>query len=191
LSVSLKEGQRIYDEYWQAVPALKELRDNLEKHWNKNGKTWIRTIDGRKINTRSKHSLLNFLFQSTGIICAKYTNVLSMQILEEKGYCIDCFVAEPDVAEMIHMHDEQALRIKKHMVQIKKFTSEEEGRQFVENWKGEQISPLMHDKNWYIVLPNDISRAISDAILKTEKLLKLSVHLQTEIMVNYNWAKCH
>jgi hypothetical protein len=106
-------------------------------------------------------------------------------------YCIDCFVAEPDVAEMIHMHDEQALRIKKHMVQIKKFTSEEEGRQFVENWKGEQISPLMHDKNWYIVLPNDISRAISDAILKTEKLLKLSVHLQTEIMVNYNWAKCH
>jgi hypothetical protein len=77
------------------------------------------------------------------------------------------------------------------MVQIKKFASEEEGRQFVENWKGEQISPLMHDKNWYIVLPNDISRAISDAILKTEKLLKLSVHLQTEIMVNYNWAKCH
>lgn len=191
LSMPLKKAQKLYEDTWNEMPALKELRDKLEAHWNKNGKSWIRGIDGRKIFSRSKHSLLNFLFQSTGIICAKYTNVISMQILEEKGYCIDCFVAEPDVAEMIHMHDEQALRIKKHMVQIKKFASEEEGRQFVENWEGEQISPLMHDKNWYIVLPNDISKAISDAILKTEKLLKLKVHLQTEIMVNTSWAKCH
>ncbi|MCA2594008.1 MAG: hypothetical protein IM526_02455 [Microcystis sp. M38BS1] len=191
LSMPLKKAQKLYEDTWNEMPALKELRDKLEIHWNKNGKSWIRGIDGRKIFSRSKHSLLNFLFQSTGIICAKYTNVISMQILEEKGYCIDCFEAEPDVAEMIHMHDEQALRIKKHMVQIKKFASEEEGRQFVENWKGEQISPLMHDKSWYIVLPNDISRAISDAILKTEKLLKLRVHLQTEIMVNNSWAKCH
>lgn len=85
-----KEARPLFDAYWAANPALKELKDRIEYFWEKNGKKWIPTIDGRKLISRSKHSLVNLLFQSTGAIIVDYALCLfDMRMkgleLDEKG----------------------------------------------------------------------------------------------------------
>lgn len=105
LVVSKEEADILVDGYWEAVLPLKKLRDALQEAWKKRGKTYIVAIDGRKINIRSQHSLINFLFQSGGVICAKYSTVFMYQILEEKGYNCNPFEhKEIDVSSMIEYH---------------------------------------------------------------------------------------
>lgn len=104
LGVSKERAEELYSDFWNAVPALKALKSDLEKFWNSTGKKYILGIDGRKIFTRSKHSLLNFTFQSGGVICAKYVTVILFDLMERKGYCTDPFKGKPDVCSMIEYH---------------------------------------------------------------------------------------
>ena len=85
LRIPLKEAERLYEAYWNAVPALKELKERVEAFWKKTGKQYILGIDGRKLYVRSQHSLINLLFQSAGAICVKYTLVGINRRLEELG----------------------------------------------------------------------------------------------------------
>lgn len=85
LRIPLKEAERLYEAYWNAVPALKELKERVENFWKKTGKQYILGIDGRKLLVRSQHSLINLLFQSAGAICVKYTIVGVCRRLEEMG----------------------------------------------------------------------------------------------------------
>jgi len=73
LGVPLSRGQAAYDAFWEANLPLKILKERLEQHWAMNGKKWIRGIDGRRIMCRSKHSLVNFLFQSCGALSMSYS----------------------------------------------------------------------------------------------------------------------
>lgn len=192
LGVSLQRAKEIYDDFWDAVPALKELKERVEKFWEDNGKKFIRGIDGRKINIRSSHSILNSLFQSTGIIAAKYVNVLSMQRLESMGHVIDPFISKPSVCEMIAYHDECQLYTIKNNIKFKTFSDEEEAKAFVESWKEEgQLSAISEGKKWYVALPNDISLSIENSIRETEKILGFSVPLGYEWIVNTTWYGCH
>lgn len=191
LGCSMKRAKEIYEEYWKKFPALKELKEAIEKSWTKNGKKFIRGIDGRKIHIRSSHSALNAVFQSTGVIAVKYTDVFLQQELEDLGYCLDPFVAKPDICELINYHDEFQYEIRKDLVKIQKFATEEEGKEFIKNWKGEQLGSLSHDKNWYVCLPNPFSIAFNNGIVKTEKLLKLNVPLKMDYTVHKNWGGTH
>ena len=85
LRIPLKEAERLFAAYWDAVPALKELKERVENFWKKTGKQYILGIDGRKLFVRSQHSLVNLLFQSAGAICVKYTIVGICKRLEELG----------------------------------------------------------------------------------------------------------
>lgn len=193
LAVSMERAQEIYNDFWDAVPALKELKAKVEQFWEMHGKKYIPGIDGRKINIRSKHSILNALFQSTGVIAAKYVNILSMQKLEKLGHCIDPFIGVPSVCEMIAYHDECQLYSQKQNIIFKTFTSKDEAKQFVKEWDpiGGQLSAISEGKSWYVALPNDISRSIEESILDTEKLLKFNVPLGYEWIVHTNWYGCH
>ena len=105
LVVSQSEADVLVDGYWEAVLPLKKLRDALKNAWEKRGKTNIVAIDGRKINIRSQHSLINFLFQSGGVICAKYSTVFLYKLLEEQGYKCNPFEHEViDMSSMIEYH---------------------------------------------------------------------------------------
>ena len=105
LVVSQSEADVLVDGYWEAVLPLKKLRDALKKAWEKRGKTNIVAIDGRKISIRSQHSLINFLFQSGGVICAKYSTVFLYKLLEEQGYKCNPFEHEViDMSSMIEYH---------------------------------------------------------------------------------------
>lgn len=194
LNVSIEKGKELFDSFWEAVPALKMLRDNLLKHWEKNDKKWIKGIDGRKIFIRSPHSAINFLFQSSGVICAKYALVYLMEILEKKGYNVDCFKGTPDIAELISYHDETQLLTKPELIKFKLFNSEEEAEDFKNNWKGYgKLSGIKegNKNNWYIALPNPLSLAIERATEMTEKLLNLQFQLAFEFDVHKNWYGCH
>jgi len=118
------EGTILFDNFWAANPGLKKLKDKVERDWETLGnKKWIIGIDGRRLYSRSKHSLVNLLFQSTGAIIVDYAVCLfDMKMgnlyLDEKGrpyykykgkvvkrvgYFHDEFEGEtePDIAEEI------------------------------------------------------------------------------------------
>jgi len=191
LSCSMERAEQLVTEFWEAVPALNELKTQKEQEWLATGKKYIRGIDGRKINIRSQHSILNALFQSGGVIATKYTNILISQKLEELGYNIDCFEGKPDVAEMIAYHDEEALAVKSELVAYQKFETEEEGKQFVKDWTGSQLSELNQAKSWYVALPNPVSEIIVKSVEETGDFLKLNVPLGIGWAVGRNWYQTH
>lgn len=189
------QAKKFYNDYWDAVPALRDLKKDVETEWEQSGdKEWLRGIDGRKLNSRSRHSLINLLFQSCGVIAAKYVTVFLLQDMENQGLCIDPFINRPDVCSMIEYHDENQLLTSPKLHKFKTFKTEEEAEEFVKNWDNEkgQLSAIGHsEKGYYISLPNVVSKGISSAILKTEKLLNINVPLGFEWITGRNWAQCH
>lgn len=86
----LTTGELVFEGYWEAAKPLADLKIALTKYWEtKGGKKFILGIDGRKIMTRSKHSLVNALFQSAGVICAKRTMVYQDIAFREAGISVD------------------------------------------------------------------------------------------------------
>lgn len=114
LRIPLKEAERLFVAYWEAVPALKELKERVETYWKKTGRQYILGIDGRKLFVRSQHSLINLLFQSAGAVCVKYTLVGINRRLEELGMLGDPLLdTEEDmnnkVYQMIAYHKPKTL----------------------------------------------------------------------------------
>ncbi len=81
LGVPLSRGQVAYDAFWEANLPLKTLKQRLETHWEGNGKKWIRGIDGRRIMCRSRHSLVNDRFQSSGAVAMSYSALYMHKML--------------------------------------------------------------------------------------------------------------
>lgn len=85
------EGKRLYDAFWDSNPALKALKENVEKYWETKGKKkYLPAIDGRLLNTRSKHSLINIIMQSGGAIacdlaCCFMDTWLGEMYIDDKG----------------------------------------------------------------------------------------------------------
>lgn len=66
-------GEELYEAFWSVNDPLKRLKEDLTRFWETTGeKKWIRGIDGRKLYSRSKHALVNLLFQSAGAILMDY-----------------------------------------------------------------------------------------------------------------------
>ena len=194
LGLSDSEAKALYDAYWEAVKPLSDLRDEVGKVWKRRGSKYVVGIDGRKINTRSQHSLLNALFQSGGVINAKYTTVFLFQYLEERGYKCDPFVYEDlDCCGMIEYHDECQLAVKPSLIPLKKFNNEEELQEFVSIWKGKQLGAetTLRSGKICIALPNVISDAVQYGIDQAEKHTNLKVSLGYEYVVANNWYNCH
>ena len=99
LGMPKSKGEKIFNSFWKDNPALKSLRDDLEAEWTMNNKKWITGIDGGKIFTRSKHSLVNTLFQNCGAI-----------VMDLAGCYMDNWVAKEklDAKRVIYYHDEYA-----------------------------------------------------------------------------------
>jgi DNA polymerase I-like protein with 3'-5' exonuclease and polymerase domains len=59
-------GQKMIDMFWDTNLGLKMVVEKLTEEWQATGREFVRTVDGRKIWIRSKHSILNAVIQSTG-----------------------------------------------------------------------------------------------------------------------------
>jgi DNA polymerase I len=62
-------GQKMINDYLDAVPALRSLRKKIDKA---SASGMIKGVDGRLLNIRSQHSALNTLLQGMGAIVCKY-----------------------------------------------------------------------------------------------------------------------
>lgn len=192
LNVSEKRAKEIYNTFWDNSPALKALRDKVIEFWESTDKKYVLGIDGRKIKVRSKHALLNSLFQSAGVIYAKYISVYMMQKLEEQGYCIDPFIGKPDICSMIEYHDEQDMYSNPKLYKFKTFKTKDEAKEFVNNWEGRQLSAIGESsKGFYVALPNPVSIAIEDSMKEVEEMLKIKVPMGFEYMLGRTWYDCH
>lgn len=193
LGMTPSEAKVFYNNYWESNPPLKELKEDKEKEWLASGKKYIKSIDGRLIHIRSKHSILNALFQSSGVICAKYVTVKMFQKFEEQGYCIDVFKGKPDIAEMISYHDENQLVTSKDLVEFEIFRNKEEAEEFVLGWTGDQLGAIQELPNgaFYITLPGVVSRVISESIEEIQKMFNMHVDLGYEYVTGRNWKDCH
>jgi hypothetical protein len=69
IKCSLAEAEEYHRKYWEINDPLVKLESKVKHWWEiKGNKKWIKTIDGRLIPTRSPHSLVNNLIQSTGAV---------------------------------------------------------------------------------------------------------------------------
>ena len=194
LGIGEREAKNLVEDYWKAVQPLSDLKEAVTKVWQERGKKFVVGVDGRKIMTRSQHSLLNALFQSGGVICAKYTTVFIYQLLEEQGYNCNPFEhSELDMCGMIEYHDEGQLAVNPKLIPLKVFDTEEQYKDFVSNWRGGQLGAETHYQNGKIciALPNPVSLAIEKAIKMAEKETRLKVPLGMEYIVHKNWYGCH
>lgn len=195
LNLTKKESVDMYDTYWASKPSMKQLKEKVEGFWNSTNRVYIPSIDKRKILIRSQHSLLNALFQSAGVICAKYVAVYMYEEFEKLGYCVDVFEGKPDVASMIEYHDEIQLYVHPKFIENIYFDTEKEAKEYLKTVDNtHQYSAVSHDKHngkYYVTLPNVVSKGIQNAITKTEERLKLKVNLGYEWIVNEDWYGCH
>lgn len=193
LACSKERATEVYNGFWEASPALKELKEKVEQYWESTDRKYVLGIDGRKIFIRSKHSILNALFQSAGVISTKYTTIFIYQELEKMGFCTDPLVGKPDVCSMIEYHDEAQFYINPKLAKFEVFKTKEEAEAFIKNWnKPEQLSSINEGiGNFYITLPNIVSNTIGSSIDKAAQLLGLNVNLGFEWTVNKNWYGCH
>ena len=109
LGISVAAAQGIIEAFWEELAPLKALKDKLEEYWKTiGGKKFILGIDGRKIYTRSAHSLVNALFQSGGGLAAKYVAVEIARRNEQAGLLLDTFTHDVEacsgVSQMIVYH---------------------------------------------------------------------------------------
>ena len=97
------EGSRLKKEFLTKIPALKSLRDAVQK---KAERGFLTGLDGRKVPVRSTHSALNTLLQSAGAIICKRWIVEMHSLLEEE------FKYGEDYKQVAFVHDEVQLTVK-------------------------------------------------------------------------------
>lgn len=98
-----KKGKETIDTFYRNLPAIKKLKDDIDKALSK--RDYLIGIDGRQLQIRSKHSALNQLLQSTGAISVKKATVILYEDMIKRGLKFG-----EDWAYVANIHDEvQAL----------------------------------------------------------------------------------
>ena len=124
LGVPKTVGQAVIDAFWDTNHGLKKLKVALESYWEATGKKYIRGIDGRKIYTRSKHSLVNALFQSCGAILMAISGCFMYDLLLGEDYDLE------EIIRLLYMHDEYQYEIPDHDIETFVFDTKEEALEF-------------------------------------------------------------
>lgn len=122
LGIPLRKAKLVVDAFWDTNIGLKNLRDALIGYWEKTGKKYILAIDGRKIYTRSKHSLVNALFQSCGSLIMFLSGCYMYDMLKDEG------LIDEGVVRLVFVHDEYQYEVPDHLIEEKIFDTEEEAK---------------------------------------------------------------
>jgi len=188
-----QESKDIVANFWDNAPALKEFKEKALEYWESTGKKYVPAIDGRKIFVRSPHSICNALFQSGAVIYAKYITVMLMEKLEKKHKILtDPFIGKPLIISMIEYHDEMDMYADPSFFKFEKFDTEDDAKEFIKNWSGEQLSAIGHSsKGYYVCLPNVISMETLECMRDAEKSLKINVTMGMEYMLGRTWYDAH
>lgn len=192
----LKTGEEIFTAFWEAAYPLAELKERLKKYWETVGqKKFILGIDGRKVPTRSAHAILNSLFQSAGVICAKRAMVIHDIKLKEEGFSVDFFMEDwknkQFCQQLIAYHDEAQTEVSKSLVKFKMFKTKEEAQAFKDEqtitWSDIKDSP----KGGVYVAYSRPGELATEAVYEAGRYYKLNVDLTAGYIVEKSWAGCH
>lgn len=150
-----KLGNTLLEKFWDANPALKKLKDRVEEFWKSKGnKKWIPGLDGRRLYSRSQHSLINLLMQSTASIIVDYSLCLFDQKmgglkLDELGRPYYEF-RNKIVKRVQYTHDEYGVEaessISKEISEIMEWTMSEAGIRL--NLSVPLVGEAKIGKNW-------------------------------------------
>ena len=195
---TLARAKQVYNDFWLAAKPLKLLKERVEDYWQNTGKKHILGLDGRKIPVRSKHSLLNALFQSAGVICAKRAMILHEEKLKKEGLILDFFkddwMSKSFAQQMIAYHDEAQMELTKNLVKMKAFKTEEEA----EKWKEvtqERTKKILSNVNLinekYCVGWSVVGETAVYAARESGEYYNLDVALDSDYVIGTNWAECH
>ena len=192
---SLEDGELVFEAFWEAANPLKQLKEALTVHWKEEGnKKFIRGLDGRKIPTRAEHAILNSLFQSAGVICAKKTMALHDKMMKAEGLSVDFFKDDWKNSrfcqQLIAYHDEAQLEESKENFRFKQFESKEEALEWTKEQNKEWSEPFQLKEKWYVGYSR-ASELISKAVEETTNHFKLNVPLHAGYIIGVNWADCH
>jgi len=98
-----RRGKQTIDTFYRNLPAIKKLKDNIDVALR--DRSYLKGIDGRHLQIRSKHSALNQLLQSTGAITVKKSTTILYDDMERINLSFG-----KDWGLVAHVHDEvQAL----------------------------------------------------------------------------------
>ena len=202
-------GKLVHEGFWSAALPLAELKKNLERYWEAIGqRKFILGLDGRKIPTRSKSALINYLFQSAGVICTKRAAVIHDRMLRARGLICDFWSenwhSKSYAQQLIHYHDEAEYELTLDLVEMKLFPVTEWEykndkpfssmvlRQIEEfritniNWSATHRSDSSYDLSYSIV--GDLAL---QAVAQAGAYYKLNVPLTAEYMIGKTWADVH
>ena len=89
--------------------------------------------------------------------------------------------------------DECQLAVNPKLVELKTFDTEEDYKEFLSNWDGEQLGSetTLRNGKICIAMPNVVSKAITEAIKLAEIETRLKVPLGMEYVIANNWYNCH
>lgn len=178
LGVDQNTAQKVIDAFWDANPGLKAFRDRLTAYWEATGKKYVMGIDGSKIFSRSKHSLLNALFQSTGAAIMD----LAGAIAREKTLTLS-----HENRRWGYFHDELQWYEKKESVQIITFSEKPEMKR-----DGKIFSkPIELDNGDWMQYYSPVGEILCQSIIEAGERYNMNIALDAEYLCGKNWADCH
>jgi hypothetical protein len=209
IGASEEVGKLVHEAFWSAALPLAELKKNLERYWETIGqKKFILGLDGRKIPTRSKSALINYLFQSAGVICTKRAAWFHDRMLRARGLICDFWVddwrTKSYAQQLIHYHDEAQIEITKDLVETRLFP--------VTKWEYKDDKPFSstvlqqikdfcaENPNWssahqtsegYVLSYSIVGDLALQAVAQAGQYYKLNVPLTAEYAVGSCWRDCH
>ena len=191
---TLQRAKKVFNGFWETAAPLKELKEKLEHYWETTGqRKFVLGLDGRKVPTRSKHSLLNNLFQSAGAITAKRQMVMFDKKLKDEGLLCDFFKDDWKnkifVQQMLFYHDELQLEIHPSLVKIKHFDSKDEAEAFKSD--GFFLSNLGHDSKGYYRAYTKVGKWMRDLAAVASEFYNLNVELKMDYAVGKDWLSTH
>lgn len=132
-----EEGKIALENFWNANPGLKQLKETLTNFWIEKGyRKYIIGIDGRRLYSRSEHSLINLLFQNAGAIAMDtalilFHNKMGKLYIDELGRPYYKY-KEGIVRRVVYVHDEWgsevSIDIVEEIAKIKEQCIEEAGK---------------------------------------------------------------
>lgn len=182
LGISLEKAQAVIDAYWDTNEGLKAVKEYLEKFWERTNKKYIQGIDGRRIYTRSKHSLLNAMIQSTGAImmsrayCKTYDKARDAGILENTPL-------------IIFYHDEISCEVDRSLIEMYPFATEDEAKEF--NIEGKVLSEVKEFKGRFWKFYSPSGEMTQQAVNEASTELGSPYPLTGDYAVGPSWAYTH
>jgi hypothetical protein len=201
----------VYETFWEEAKPLALLQAKLKDYWeNKSKKKYIPGIDGRQVPTRSPHSILNSLFQSGGVICAKRAMVIHDRKLKEAGMLIDFFrdsLRDFDeyCQQLIAYHDEAQCEVDSNSVlwKVVKFNpnvegEEEKAKEKIKKYKsdieastGMIWSDIGRTDDCYYVGHHIAGQLASESVKEAGEYYNLNVDLTAGYSLGRNWSETH